>query len=237
VLWLVSVFVPTPLNFVLWGIAILIEVLLLRVGSDTVFRMLRVDVAHASERLGLFMIILMGESVLSLVTALSTHWSLGSALAALVGFIAVCFIAWGFFVSGGDVIERGLERLTERHSVAGLLDTVMFLPYLIVVSVTMFAAGLATAVDDPGEPLAFGAALCLCVGVALFYFTNCVAVLRYGTPLREVLPWAALGILLPVAVLFVSPYVSALVALGFIAVAVVAVVLVSSLLARRRARA
>ena len=43
---------------------------------------------------------------------------------------------------------------------AGLLDTVMFLPYLIVVSVTMFSAGLATAVDEPTEPLAFGAALC-----------------------------------------------------------------------------
>jgi low temperature requirement protein LtrA len=159
VLWLVSVFVPTPPSFVLWGVAILIEVLLLRVGSDTVFRMLRVDVAHASERLGLFMIILMGESVLSLVTALSSHWSLGSAVAALIGLIAVCFIAWGFFVSGGDVIERGLDRLNQQHSIAGLL---------------------------------------------------------------------------PVVVLLLSPFVGALVVLGLIAAAVVAVVLVSGLLARHR---
>ena len=78
VLWFASAFLPAPLDFVFWGVAILIEVLLLRVGSDAAFRMLRVDVAHASERLGLFMIILIGESVLSLVSSLSAHWTLVS---------------------------------------------------------------------------------------------------------------------------------------------------------------
>lgn len=57
------------------------------------------DVAHGSERLGLFMIILLGESVLSVVTALSAHWSAASGAAALLGFVAIALIAWGFFVA------------------------------------------------------------------------------------------------------------------------------------------
>ncbi|UFS60585.1 low temperature requirement protein A [Subtercola endophyticus] len=237
VIWLVSVFVPEPVNFVLWGIAILIEVLLLRVGSNSVFRTLRVDVAHASERLGLFMIILMGESVLSLVAALSESFTPAAALAALLGFVAVGLIAWGFFVGGVGVIEQGLEALNERHSVAGLLDTVMFLPYLVVVSVTMFAAGLATAVADPTEPLSYGALVCLCGGLALFYATNALAVLRYGTPLRQAVRWASVGVLAPVLIgvilAFAVPGASGLLALALVAAAVVAVVLISAVSARR----
>ncbi|MEO6826165.1 MAG: low temperature requirement protein A [Microbacteriaceae bacterium] len=227
VIWAASIFVPSPLNLVLWGIAILVEVLLLRLRNRQLATTIRVDIGHASERLGLFMIILMGESVLSLVTALSAHWNPASGLAALVGFVAIALIAWGFFVAGAGVVEEGLAQLEDAHNTSALLDTVMFLPYLIVISVTMFSAGLATTVSHPGEPLAPGAAITLCGGLALFYWTNAIVMRRYGRPWARLLPWAVPAAVLPVAIAFGAAGVTATVALGLVAGTVILVLGVS----------
>ena len=232
VVWIASAFVPAPFNFVVWAVAILVEVLLLRADTRSLSHYVQVDVGHASERLGLFMIILIGESVLSVVTTLSEHWDVASAIAALLAFASIALIAWGFFVAGGNVIEDGMTRLNERGNVAALLDTVMLIPYLIVASVTMFSAGLATAIGHPAEELPIGAALCLGGGLALFYLTNAVVVFRYGSSSAEVLPWALPAVLLPIVVIVVGSDVAATVALAMITAIVVAVIVVSAV--RRR---
>lgn len=233
VLWIASAFLPSPANFAVWAAAILIEVLMLRAGTRSLSRYVKVDVAHGSERLGLFMIILLGESVLSVVTALSAHWSASSAFAALLGFAAIALIAWGFFVAGGNVIEEGLARLDRRGNVAALLDTVMLIPYLIVASITMFSAGLATAIDHPTAHLAPGAAICLGGGLALFYLTDAVVMGRYGSPTARILPWAIPAVLLPTAVIALGSVVTATVALLTTTAIVAAVSVVSGINKRR----
>jgi low temperature requirement protein LtrA len=233
VLWISSAIVPAPYNFAVWAVAVLIEVLLLRAGTGSLSRYVTVDVAHGSERLGLFMIILLGESVLSVVTALRAHWSAASGVAALLGFVAIALIAWGFFVAGGNVIEDGMTRLEERGNVAALLDTVMLIPYLIVASVTMFSAGLATAIGHPAAHLPLGAAVCLGGGLALFYLTNAVVMVRYGSAPGRVLPWAAPAVLLPIAVIVVGSAMTAIVALAATAGIVIAVIAVSGANQRR----
>lgn len=236
ILWITSAFVPAPYNFAVWAVAILIEVLLLRAGTGSVSRYVTVDVVHGSERLGLFMIILLGESVLSVVTALQAHWSAASGAAAALGFVAIALIAWGFFVVGGNVIEDGMTRLEERGNVAALLDTVMLIPYLIVASVTMFSAGLATAIGHPDAHLPLGASICLGGGLALFYLTNAVVMLRYGSMPGRVLPWAAPAVLLPIAVVALGFAMIAIVVLAVTAGIVVAVIIVSGVNQRRLVR-
>jgi len=237
ILWFASVFVPAPCNFAVWAVAILIEVLLLRAGTGSLSRYVTVDVAHGSERLGLFMIILLGESVLSVVTALRIHWNAASGVAAALGFVAIALIAWGFFVAGGNVIEDGMTRLDERGNMAALLDTVMFIPYLIVASVTMFSAGLATAIGHPAAHLPLGAAVCLGGGLALFYLTNSAVMLRYGSAPGRVLPWAVPAVLLPVAVIVAGSAMTAVAALVATAAIVVAMIAVSGVNQRRLGRA
>ncbi len=223
-IWVAAALVPTPFNFALWAAAILVEAALLRVGRASGSRSLLVDTAHASERLGLFMIILMGESVLSLVTSLSQRWTIASGIAALVGFIAICSLASGFFVFGINTMETGLARLSSSHDFNGLLDTVMFLPYLLVIGVTMFAAGLSTVVAAPGDPLALGAAISLCGGVALFYLTNTIVSLRWGVPMKRLLRWAIPGVVLPLFVPIMAVHVPATLSLGVIAGIIVCIV-------------
>lgn len=115
ILWIASAFVPAPYNFAAWALAILIEVLLLRAGTGSLSRYVTVDVGYGSERLGLFMIILLGESVLSVVTALRAHWSALSGVAALLGFVAIALIAWGFFVAAAVVVAVMVVSAVNRR--------------------------------------------------------------------------------------------------------------------------
>ncbi|MEO7006383.1 MAG: low temperature requirement protein A [Terrimesophilobacter sp.] len=233
VLWIASAFVPVPYDFAVWAVAILIEVLLLRAGTGSLSRYVTVDVTHGSERLGLFMIILLGESVLSVVTALSAHWNAISAIAAVFSFAAIALIAWGFFVAGGNVIEDGMAQLDKRGNVAALLDTVMLIPYLIVASVTMLSAGIATAIDHPTQHLPLGAAICLGGGLALFYLTNAVVMARYGSTPGRILPWAVPAVILPSAIVALGSTVTAIAALAATAAIIVVVTVVSGANQRR----
>jgi low temperature requirement protein LtrA len=230
VIWFVSIFVPAPWTFLLWAAAIAVEVLLLRAGSRSLSVYARVDIAHGSERLGLFIMILLGESVLSVVAALNTHWNGASAVAAAIGFAAICCIAWWFFVRGGNAIEEGLARLREQGDNTAMLDTVMFFPYLIVASVTMFAAGLATAVAHPDSRLSVGAAICLGGGLALLYVTNVIVMRSYQVGWGLLLPWALSAILLSLAIVAVGSFVPALISLILALVVATAVLAIAGVL-------
>lgn len=128
-----------------------------------------------------------------------------------------------------------MTRLDERGNVAGLLDTVMLIPYLIVASVTMFSAGLATAIGHPASHLPLGAAICLGGGLTLFYLTNAVVMLRYGSTPGRVLPWAIPAVLLSIAVIAVGSSLTAVVALATTAAIIIVVIAVSGVNQRRLA--
>jgi low temperature requirement protein LtrA len=212
-LWLGSIWVPQPWQFGVWAVAVLIEMLLLIRGRADVVGVLGQQVAldHLAERLGLFLIIVIGESVLSLIVGLSTHWTLMSALTALFGLLATAALAWAFFAFGTPRLDAGLDRLLERGDSRGMRDTVMYLPYLLVVGVTMFAAGLSTAVGQPNRPLGVGAAIALGGGVTLFYLTNWVVSVRFGESLAAVAVWAVPAVILSAALIVIGLLVPAFV--------------------------
>ena len=235
-IWIGSAATPAPYNFGLWAVAILLEILLLRQDSVQTATTSRVDLGHVTERLGLFMMILVGESLLSIVTSLSAHWSIDSLLAALLGFVAIAFIAWNFFVTGVNGFEMGLRQLSGRRDGAGMLATVMVLPYLIAVSITMLAAGLATVVENPGKPLPLASAICLDGGLALYFIATGMIVLRYGGALRSVLLWLALGAALPLLAIVTIRWVDSLVSILIVAVITI-LSLTITLLLHERSRA
>ncbi|HET8779801.1 MAG TPA: low temperature requirement protein A [Agromyces sp.] len=192
VLWLASIWVPTPWNFVLWGVVIVIEVTLLIASSaswaDRVLA--RLNVAHLSERFGLLVVIVLGESVLSIVAALNDVWSLASGLTAMLGLGAIALLAWSFFRYGTGAMEEGLARLRAAGDFRAIRDTVGFLPFLVVVGVTAVSGALYNAIHHPDAPLPLASGIALCGGITVFYLTNAVISVRFGRPLRSVLRWA-----------------------------------------------
>ena len=105
----VSLLVPEPARYGLWVIGILVvEIATPFFVQLTVLEELPFQVSHLPERLGLFTIIVLGESIV--VTGLGvadTEWAAGSVVVAALGFIVVGCLWWLYF---DRVDESAVER-------------------------------------------------------------------------------------------------------------------------------
>ena len=108
VVWLLSALTPAPARFVVWGLAVAIEIgVAIRGHRHT--RALPPDPDHLPERFGLFTLILLGESIVSLMKGIQGQpdWSMAAALSALVGIGMIFTIWYGYF--------EGAHAAAERH--------------------------------------------------------------------------------------------------------------------------
>jgi low temperature requirement protein LtrA len=89
-LWLLSLLLPEPARYVLWGVALVIELSTPWVGRRQVARA-PVHASHLVERLGLFTLIVLGESVVRVAQAVAhvQDWTAATLAAAGGGFLLV----------------------------------------------------------------------------------------------------------------------------------------------------
>ena len=119
-----------------------------------------------------------------------------------------------------------------RNTSRGIVTTFAFLPYALVSGIMLLSGAVSFAIAEPDAVLPPAVAAAFGGGVALFYATNATIALRYGTPWRRVLPWAAPAVLLPAAVGAAALVLPAYLALGTMALVLVVIVTLSEL--RRR---
>ena len=150
---------------------------------------------------------------------------LSHALWGALGFLVVALLGWAFFQYGTGTITAGLERLQARSDFAGILQTTLFMPFLLVLGVTAITGAIATVIPAPYEHLPFGSGISLGGGPALFYACNAIVSLRYGQPQRTVLPWAGPAAVIAILLIPVSAEVPGAVVL---ALAVIVLLLVTA---------
>jgi low temperature requirement protein LtrA len=159
-IWLGSVFVPPPWRFYLWGLSWLIEFLI----PWTIRRKMQVAPIHnihLPERFGLFVIIVLGESILRVTKAVSAIelWQFFSSVNAIAGFILVVFIWWIYF----DYIDR---FVTGKLEGTALLYT--YLHFFIYLGIVVLAVGVEYSILSHISTLANLANLLIITGVTLF---------------------------------------------------------------------
>jgi low temperature requirement protein LtrA len=182
-LWLISVFVPEPARYVLWGVALVIELSAPWVGRRQIERA-PIHASHLVERFGLFTLIVLGESVISVAQgAAEVRWTAATVAAAAGGFLAVAGLWWLYF----DRIDDG----TIRSVLQGLTWNYAHLPLLAgLVSVavgTEFAVReAATGTLERSTTLALGG------GTALYLLATAVAGLAIRSR-RDPMLWLWLG--------------------------------------------
>ncbi|MGH3087046.1 MAG: low temperature requirement protein A [Rubrobacteraceae bacterium] len=167
-LWAISLFVPEPYRFGLWGLALLIEVSTPWIARRAMASA-PMHASHLPERYGLFTIIVLGESLVAIALGLGdTDWQLRSALVAVAGFVAAASLWWVYFdfIDVSD-IKRGL--LSRNVFIYGHLG--------IALGLTATGVGIKKAIlyaDEAAFPTGaawalFGGATLFLVAVSLIY--------------------------------------------------------------------
>lgn len=222
-LWLGSIVVPAPYRYLVWAIAVAIEIALLAQRKSFAYSVYHdASISHALDRVGLFVVIVIGEAVYLAVTGLAEHPSLSGGASALFGFVTCALLARAFFRWGAPTAEAGLTAAQRDNSYAAMRDVVMYLPFLLVASLTLVAASIGIAVVQAGAALPFDARMLLAAGIGGFYLANAAVGMRLGRPLAGVATLLVPGLVLPALACLLS---GGLAAWGTLALASVALVL------------
>jgi low temperature requirement protein LtrA len=197
-IWAASALVPAPGRYALWILVTGIEVALLtwREGQpDEIYG--RLSAGHLVERIGLFVVIVLGESVFGAVSALAEHFTWPSAAATLGGFVTAAMLAIGFFRWGSVTAASGIAAAQSRGAREVLRDVVLYLPFLAVSSAAIAAAAATEAVFEPEHTLPTGHRYGLAVGIAGYFLTNTVITRRLGSSTHDFVRWSLVSVLLP----------------------------------------
>jgi low temperature requirement protein LtrA len=176
-LWLVSVFVPGPFRYVLWSVAMVID-LAVPIRAWAALDGRSVVISHLTERFGTFFIIVLGEFVLAAVAGVSgLEFTLESWVVGVLCFVVVLCLWWIYFdLADTSVVGRG---------VLGLFFVYGHFPLLA--GVAAFGEGTKLAITHAADPgLGAGARWALAGGIGAFALS--LAVLHIGaewTSLRD----------------------------------------------------
>jgi low temperature requirement protein LtrA len=166
VLWLVSLAFPEPERYVIWGIALVLELSVPPLSSRLI-RATPFHAGHASERFGLFTIIVFGESVIVAALGVSAaELELQSALAAALGFLVIACLWWLYFDDYGTVFRAPAPW-----------PIVFYYGHLpLLTGLAAVAAGISLLIEQTHENrLTTGATVALVCGSALFLSALLVA--------------------------------------------------------------
>lgn len=106
-IWFLAIFVPEPVNFWMWGIALAIDL-----ATPFVVRKAQaaapLDVSHLPERFGLFTILVLGESIVAVTVGLGhVEWQMATTITGIAGISIASALWWIHFDNlDGRVVRR-----------------------------------------------------------------------------------------------------------------------------------
>ncbi|MGB3296667.1 MAG: low temperature requirement protein A [Phormidesmis sp.] len=140
-LFCLSVFMPPPVRFWLWGVGLFIDFVtpVLTLKQQTALP--RLSTSKLPERYRLFMIIVLGESVVGVVSGLAAQekFSVSIAIAAILGITLAFGLWWIYF----DFVGR---RPPKPNIVSALCWSYLHLPLAIAITAT--GAGILNVIAD-----------------------------------------------------------------------------------------
>lgn len=225
--WVVSLFVPEPIAYVLWGVAIAVDIAfsvlgatstqmvermtlrarrrqedrdkresrrlaeLIRRGvspgrlpdaSPTLISVAQVERGHLSERLGLFVIIVLGEALAQVVAANGDQdWTRSVVLGSLAAFLLVVQLWRLTSEYGFTPAPRRTKPLEPWQALPAHLG--------VTAAIVAVASGLGALIPEAAEHLHARERWYLFGGLALYLLTSVFAGLAGRSPLRWYLGW------------------------------------------------
>jgi len=182
VLFIVSIFIPAPSRFVLWVLALLIDLALLpllwtnrNIAIQERVNRLALISPSAVERFGTFTIIVLGEVIAGVVSGVAEHSHLGwlSGGAAFFGMLIAIGLWWIYFdfVSGRPPLSRTTN---------GLGWIYLHLP--VSMGITAVGASILNVVEHAGESLPGGVRWLLVTSIACVLISTALITKRLDIP-------------------------------------------------------
>ena len=161
ILWLASAFTEAPARFVLWTIAMAID---LGTPWSAVDHSAKVppDAAHLPERFGLFTLILLGESVVAVMEGMESqeHWSLPAAAAAFLAMATAFALWWWYF----DRVRAAREQPVRSRRDAVRLHAWSYAHLPLYLGIAVSGVGLQRIVQRADMTLAPASELAILAG-------------------------------------------------------------------------
>ncbi|MEO1207937.1 MAG: low temperature requirement protein A [Cyanobacteria bacterium J06638_20] len=186
-LWFISVWVPAPWRYLLWLLGLLVDFTTPLTAGRLVMT-LPPSMTHIPERVGLFTIIVLGESIIGVVNGLAElDWTLTAELTAILGLAIACSLWWLYFDSADG---SPLKSMQKGRMAGGITWLYAHLP--LTASLTMTGVGVEhmvkkslAATPDLAERWLFCSAIAVALIVlAAIHWLTCTL----GTPrFRQVL--------------------------------------------------
>jgi low temperature requirement protein LtrA len=201
---------------VVWGAAAVLDLSTPTVLRDRL-RSMHLDAGHLAERFGLFVLIALGESVVSVggsVRSGELTATKGAAVAA--AFVLSCGLWWVYFHFAADAMRHAMATAKVQLDITRLVLSYGHLVF--IAAIILVAVGLRASITHPTDHLGWALAGLLVGGTALYLAT--FGFTRWAM-FRQV-SWTRLGAAAVVlALLPVAPYVPALAALIGLAVVLI----------------
>jgi low temperature requirement protein LtrA len=149
-LWLASAAVPEPARYILWAAGFLVEAATPAVAGERLQRGPAIHASHLPERFGLFVIIVLGESVGAVGLGLSdVESSARTTLSAVACFVLAAALWWDYFDFGSWSALRGLLASPRRGAYARDIYSYGHLP--VVIGIAAMSVGAEQAIAHSGD--------------------------------------------------------------------------------------
>lgn len=152
------------------------------------------NLGHLAERLGLFVIIVLGEAVAQLIGAAAhADWTHGREFAAVAGFVLLVGL-WSLIFRYGftSVPQFAVTALPPRLALP--------IHFFTTGAITAVAVGLGMATHDAAGPLPTTMRWVLCGGVGVYFLTTAVGAVATSAPPHWLLGWALPSVAVPAVV-------------------------------------
>jgi len=210
-LWVASLAVPTPARYVVWGVAVVVEVLTPLVSERLMGRLPLIS-AHIAERFGLFTIIVLGESVVSVGAGIANvNFALTDSLIAAGTFTIAAALWWLYF-----------DCLTTRHADSA---SFVYAHAFVYAGLGVVAPGALLCILGADDPSLRGGARAALFGGVMLYLAGLAvieATSRGGEPAWRRMRMRALAAVAALGLAFTTADVAPVVAVALLTAVVVA---------------
>src|ERR687885_590977 len=138
ILWIISAFIPPPFRFVLWAIGLVID-FATPIAVGRLHSQFAPHISHLPERMGLFTIIVLGESVLEVVAGVSSTKFDVYSMSLLALGLSIPFSLWWLYF---DSIDGAPIRALREKGKFGVYSLWLFGHFPLVVAITSVGVGL-----------------------------------------------------------------------------------------------